>query len=97
MDAIEKGLYGWFWECPSGGEKCKYRHALPPGFVFVPLSQRQDADEAENDQEKTFEELIEEQVAFCFIFILGHLNCHISLLWEGIRLNFSFFPFFYLY
>ena len=34
LDAIESGKYGWFWECPNGGDKCKYRHALPPGFVL---------------------------------------------------------------
>lgn len=29
--AIEDGKYGWFWICPNGGDKCMYRHALPPG------------------------------------------------------------------
>lgn len=33
LDAVEKSLYGWFWECPNG-EKCIYRHALPPGYVL---------------------------------------------------------------
>jgi hypothetical protein len=31
LDALEKRLYGWFWVCPNGGDKCQYRHALPPG------------------------------------------------------------------
>jgi len=31
---LKKKQYGWFWECPNGGEKCIYRHALPPGFVL---------------------------------------------------------------
>ena len=26
--------YGWFWECPNGGDKCQYRHALPAGYVL---------------------------------------------------------------
>jgi hypothetical protein len=30
---VEKSLYGWFWECPNG-EKCIYKHALPPGYVL---------------------------------------------------------------
>lgn len=30
---MEKSKYGWFWECPNG-EKCIYRHALPPGYVL---------------------------------------------------------------
>lgn len=33
IDAVEKSKYGWFWECPNG-EKCIYRHALPPGYVL---------------------------------------------------------------
>lgn len=28
---MESSKYGWFWECPNGGKKCHYRHALPPG------------------------------------------------------------------
>lgn len=33
LEAVEKRLYGWFWACPNGKE-CKYRHALPPGYVL---------------------------------------------------------------
>ncbi|XP_055638885.1 zinc finger CCCH domain-containing protein 15 homolog [Toxorhynchites rutilus septentrionalis] len=33
LDAVERSLYGWFWECPNG-EKCIYRHALPPGYIL---------------------------------------------------------------
>jgi len=33
ITAIEDGKYGWFWVCPNGGDKCKYKHALPPGYV----------------------------------------------------------------
>lgn len=38
--AVELGLYGWRWVCPAGGENCKYRHALPPGFVIKTKEQR---------------------------------------------------------
>lgn len=31
--AVEKQLYGWFWACPNG-EKCLYKHCLPPGFIL---------------------------------------------------------------
>jgi hypothetical protein len=31
ISAIEDGKYGWFWICPNDGDKCKYKHALPPG------------------------------------------------------------------
>ncbi|KAI9297900.1 hypothetical protein K502DRAFT_323063 [Neoconidiobolus thromboides FSU 785] len=34
LEAIDNQKYGWFWECPNGGLQCKYRHALPPGFVL---------------------------------------------------------------
>merc|ERR1712168_669205 len=44
LEAVEKNLYGWFWNCPNG-EKCMYRHALPPGFV---LKRDQKKDEEEN-------------------------------------------------
>ena len=33
LEAVEKKQYGWFWQCPNGGKDCKYRHALPPGYV----------------------------------------------------------------
>ena len=33
IQAIEDGKYGWFWTCPNGGDKCMYRHSLPPGYV----------------------------------------------------------------
>ncbi|KAI1644871.1 uncharacterized protein F4817DRAFT_198939 [Daldinia loculata] len=40
IEAIEDGKYGWFWTCPNGGDKCKYKHALPPGFVLKTKEQR---------------------------------------------------------
>jgi len=33
IEAVENKKYGWFWVCPNGGDKCMYRHALPPGYV----------------------------------------------------------------
>lgn len=56
LHAIEKNVYGWFWECPSGGDKCKYRHALPKGFVFK--KQKQDNTP---EQSITIEELVENE------------------------------------
>ncbi|KAL0067703.1 Translation machinery-associated protein 46 [Marasmius tenuissimus] len=49
--------FGWFWECPNGGEKCQYRHALPPGFVLK--SQRKAAEEAAKGQTISLEEFLE--------------------------------------
>ncbi|KAL1504478.1 hypothetical protein AB1Y20_010883 [Prymnesium parvum] len=34
IEAVEKRTYGWFWECPNGGDKCQYRHALPEDYVL---------------------------------------------------------------
>lgn len=40
IEAVENGKYGWFWICPNGGDKCMYRHSLPPGFVLKTKEQR---------------------------------------------------------
>ncbi|KAI9731332.1 MAG: hypothetical protein M1834_005235 [Cirrosporium novae-zelandiae] len=40
IDAVENGKYGWFWACPNGGDKCMYKHSLPPGFVLKTKEQR---------------------------------------------------------
>lgn len=32
IDAVENQKYGWFWVCPNGGNECKYKHSLPPGY-----------------------------------------------------------------
>lgn len=40
IQAIEESKYGWFWTCPNGGEKCMYKHSLPPGFVIKTKEQR---------------------------------------------------------
>lgn len=41
ISAVENGKYGWFWACPNGGDKCMYKHSLPPGFVLKTAAQRQ--------------------------------------------------------
>lgn len=33
LNAIAEKKYGWFWVCPNG-VNCKYKHALPQGFVL---------------------------------------------------------------
>ncbi len=40
LEALDKELYGWFWVCPNGGDGCKYRHALPEGYVFKTKRER---------------------------------------------------------
>lgn len=66
VDAVEKNVYGWFWECPNGGEKCIYRHALPPGYVLErdkKEAERARLEALEDEDEMTLEETIEEERA----------------------------------
>ncbi|PRW34000.1 zinc finger CCCH domain-containing 11 [Chlorella sorokiniana] len=60
LEAVEKRLYGWFWQCPNGKE-CKYRHALPPGYVLK--SQMKELLELEAANRQSVEEAIEEERA----------------------------------
>ncbi|CAG9798763.1 unnamed protein product [Chironomus riparius] len=57
IEAVEKSLYGWFWACPNG-EKCIYRHALPPGYVL-----KKDKKKDDKRDEISLEELIESERA----------------------------------
>eukprot|EP00002_Diphylleia_rotans_P012412 TRINITY_DN2427_c0_g1_i1.p1 TRINITY_DN2427_c0_g1~~TRINITY_DN2427_c0_g1_i1.p1 ORF type:complete len:368 (+),score=110.80 TRINITY_DN2427_c0_g1_i1:81-1184(+) len=59
LEAVEKRLYGWFWECPNGGKKCQYRHALPPGYVLKSAA-KAEADEDDEDK-PSLEELLESE------------------------------------
>lgn len=34
LQACEKNLYGWRWECPNGGIECTYQHKLPEGYML---------------------------------------------------------------
>ncbi|OOQ87989.1 Translation machinery-associated protein 46 [Penicillium brasilianum] len=40
IEAVENQKYGWFWVCPNGGDKCMYKHSLPPGFVLKTKEQK---------------------------------------------------------
>lgn len=60
LDAVEKRQYGWFWKCPNGAE-CKYRHALPPGYILK--SQMRELLEEEARNVKDVVEVIEEERA----------------------------------
>ncbi|XP_037283663.1 zinc finger CCCH domain-containing protein 15 [Rhipicephalus microplus] len=61
LDALEQNKYGWFWECPNGGQKCHYRHAVPPGFVLK--KNKKNIDEAKAEDTLTIEDLIETERA----------------------------------
>lgn len=58
IEAIEKRQFGWAWECPNGGDKCQYRHALPDGYV---LKRDKPAFE-EADQGPVLEAVLEEKL-----------------------------------
>jgi len=55
LEAVEKSLYGWFWNCPNG-DKCMYRHALPAGFVL-----KKDLKKEEEEDKVSLEEHIENE------------------------------------
>ena len=59
LDAIEKKSYGWFWECPNGGDQCKYRHALPPGFVLKSSTSGNKQDGKDEGEQISLEEFLE--------------------------------------
>lgn len=60
IEAVENGKYGWFWVCPNGGNECKYRHSLPPGFVLKTKEEKRLERLAEENAPKiTLEEFIE--------------------------------------
>ncbi|EEP79860.1 conserved hypothetical protein [Uncinocarpus reesii 1704] len=40
IEAVENQKYGWFWACPNGGDKCMYKHSLPPGFILKTKEQK---------------------------------------------------------
>eukprot|EP00879_Flechtneria_rotunda_P031024 GHRR01033847.1.p2 GENE.GHRR01033847.1~~GHRR01033847.1.p2 ORF type:complete len:110 (-),score=28.48 GHRR01033847.1:17-346(-) len=61
LDAVEKRQYGWFWKCPNGAD-CKYRHALPPGYVLKSqMKELLEEEAAQNARDVT--DMIEEERA----------------------------------
>ncbi|KAL3894735.1 MAG: hypothetical protein SGCHY_005105 [Lobulomycetales sp.] len=63
IEAVETRKYGWFWVCPTG-DTCKYRHALPPGFVLRPREtpeERMEREEREKANEITIEDFLERE------------------------------------
>lgn len=64
LEAIENRKYGWFWECPNGNDKCKYRHALPPGYVLKAKEtedERREREALEKENEITLEDFLEKE------------------------------------
>ncbi|CAI5758381.1 unnamed protein product [Candida verbasci] len=60
IEAVENGKYGWFWVCPNGGNECKYKHSLPPGFILKTKEQKKlEKLAAESAPKITLEEFLE--------------------------------------
>lgn len=60
IEAVENSKYGWFWTCPNGGDNCKYRHSLPPGFKLKTKEERRLERLAESEKPTfSMEEFIE--------------------------------------
>lgn len=59
IEAIENRKYGWFWDCPNGGDSCKYRHALPPGYVLKQRAFTGDDLDVEQEESISLEEFLE--------------------------------------
>eukprot|EP01095_Lingulamoeba_sp_RSL-Kostka_P014398 TRINITY_DN626_c0_g2_i1.p1 TRINITY_DN626_c0_g2~~TRINITY_DN626_c0_g2_i1.p1 ORF type:complete len:365 (-),score=160.89 TRINITY_DN626_c0_g2_i1:202-1296(-) len=59
IEAVETRRYGWFWECPNGGEKCQYVHALPPDYVL----KRDKRKKEKLEEQESLEEKLEKQRA----------------------------------
>jgi len=57
LEAIESKKYGWFWECPNGGDKCAYQHCLPPGFQLKKAAK----EEISEEDQVTLEDRLEEE------------------------------------
>lgn len=55
LEAVEKNKYGWNWTCQNG-DRCKYKHCLPPGYVL-----NKDGGKVKVEDEGNIEEKIDEQ------------------------------------
>lgn len=78
LDAVESNRYGWFWECPAGGKTCKYKHALPKGYVL-----KKDKRKAEKEGEETsLEDLIEKERANLDTTKLTKVNLETFVAWK---------------
>lgn len=60
LQALDDSKYGWFWECPNG-DKCIYRHAVPPDYVCK--KDRVKIEQVNKEDEITLEDLIEKERA----------------------------------
>lgn len=56
LESVEKNKYGWNWTCPNNGDRCKYKHCLPPGYRL-----KRDGGNSAVEEQVDIEERIDEQ------------------------------------
>ena len=83
LDALENNKYGWFWECPSLAKGCKYKHALPPGFVLKKDKKRMDKEK----EEISIEDLIEKERATLSSGTLTKVTLETFVAWKRKKLK----------
>uniref|UniRef100_A0A8R1HNH4 2-oxoisovalerate dehydrogenase subunit beta, mitochondrial n=1 Tax=Caenorhabditis japonica TaxID=281687 RepID=A0A8R1HNH4_CAEJA len=84
LEAVENNKYGWFWECPNGGDKCQYRHCLPEGYV---LKKERKAMEQQKEDEISIEELVEKERAALNSKDLTKLTLQSFIAWKKKKLR----------
>ncbi|TKR92982.1 hypothetical protein L596_007524 [Steinernema carpocapsae] len=84
IEAVENNKYGWFWECPNG-DKCIYRHALPPGYVLK--KDKKKLDEAARLEQISLEELIEKERAALNTQNLTKVTLETFIAWKKKKLR----------
>ncbi|CAI5439500.1 unnamed protein product [Caenorhabditis angaria] len=84
IDAVEVNKYGWFWECPNGGDKCQYKHCLPEGYV---LKKDRKAMDAQKEDEISIEELVEKERAALSSKDLTKLTLQTFIAWKKKKLR----------
>jgi len=78
LDALENSKYGWFWECPDKAKQCKYKHALPKGYVL-----KKDKKKAERERDEvSLEDLIEKERANLDTSKLTKVNLETFVAWK---------------
>lgn len=87
IDAVENRKYGWFWDCPNG-LSCKYRHALPPGYVLK--KDRQKEEVVETDVVEEIEEAVR-LITFYITKISLHFYTDFYFLEEKIGNSYSYY------
>lgn len=83
LDAVENNKYGWFWECPDKAKECKYKHALPQGFVL-----KKDKKKMEKEREEiSIEDLVEKERANLATTNLTKVTLETFVAWKRKKLQ----------